>query len=115
MLQNEKIERLVNDIKEYINLRYELIKLEMTERTSMIGASLISLLLVVISILFFLFFVSVGLSFYLSELIGDKYSGFLIVAAAYLVLGLLFFFGRKKLIEEPFRNKIIRKLLNKKE
>ncbi len=111
---NIKVDQLVNEIKEYINLRYELLKLEMTERSSVIGSSVFSMAIIVVLILFFLFLGSIGLSIYISELLDCTYAGFLIVAGAYLLLGLILFLGRKKLIEEPLRDKIIR-ILTKKE
>ncbi len=110
---NINLEQIVNEIKEYINLRTELLKLEITERSSVIGASIFSVLIVVVLILFFLFLGSIGLSIYLSEFVGNSYAGFLIVAGGYLLLGLILFLGRKKLIEEPLRDKIIRKLTRK--
>jgi len=115
MPEFDKIEGITENLKDYVNTNYELIKLQATERTSVIGSGIISALIIVIIGLLFFFALSLGVSFYLSALIGDTFSGFLIVAGFYLLIALIWFIGRKKLIETPLREKIIQKLLEKNE
>jgi hypothetical protein len=55
-----------------------------------------------------------GVGFYLSALLGDTFSGFGIIAGFYLLISIILLIGRKRLIEKPLRNKIIRKLLGTK-
>ena len=64
----------------------------------------------VVIFLFFLFFASTGLALFLSATIGKSYSGFLIVAVLYLILGLIVWYGRAKLIQVPIMNSIIKRL-----
>lgn len=106
---------ITENLKDYVKINYELIKLQATERTSVIGSVLISTIIIVTIGLLFVFVLSLGISFYLSALIGDTFSGFLIVAGFYLLVGLILFFGRKNLIDTPLRDKIIQKLLKKDE
>ena len=115
MPEFNKIEGITENLKDYVSTNYELIKLQATERTSVIGSGIISALIIVIIGLLFFFALSLGVSFYLSALIGDTFSGFLIVAGFYLLIALIWFIGRKKLIETPLREKIIQKLLEKNE
>lgn len=112
MPENIKTEELTTSLKRYVNTSFELIKLEATERSSVIGAGLVSGLLVALAGLLFVLFISLGLSFYLSYLLDSSYAGFMIIAGFYLLLAIILIIGRKKLVEKPIRDKIIRKIFS---
>ena len=107
-----KIEELTDNLKKYIATNYELQKLQAIESSSVFGSGLISSLLVGLVVVLFVFFLSLWAGFYLSASIGDNYSGFLIVAGFYFLLGFILILVRKKLIERPLRDKIIRKVFS---
>ncbi len=111
MSELEKIEGLSDSVKRYIQLNYEIVKLEATSKASEIGSSIFGSL--ILGIVFFLsaFVLSMGAGFYLSALLGDTFSGFLIIAAIYLVISVILLIGRNKLIDKPLRDKIIKNLL----
>lgn len=111
MNEFDKIEDITESLKQYVMVNFEIIKLEATERTSVIGSSFVSGLIVAIAAFLFVFSLSIGLGFYLSALMGDTYSGFVIIAGFYFLLALVLFLGRKKFLETPFRDKIIQILL----
>ncbi len=111
MPEYNKFEEITDSLKEYLLLNFEILKLEVTERISVIGSSLTAMLLVGLSVFLFVFTMSIGLGFYLSALLGDAYSGFAIIAAFYFLLAIALFVGRKKLIERPLRDKIIEKIM----
>jgi positive regulator of sigma E activity len=115
MSDHVEIGEIAERLKSYVNTNIELLKLELTERCSVIGASLLSSLLVVLIVALFVFFVSLWLGFYLSDLLGDSYSGFAIIAGFYLILGIVLILGKSKFLESPLRDKIIQKVLNKNE
>jgi len=108
-----KIEELTESIKSYLNTNFELFKYQGIERSSVIIADLVSKLLVGLILLFFVFFTSLWACFYLSAYFGDNYSGIAIVAGFYLLLGLIIYLVRKKLVVKPLRDKIIRNMLQK--
>lgn len=110
MLQYEKVEQLTDSLKKYVNINYELINLETSERSASIVARLISDIIVGQVAIFFVLFVSLYLGFCISEYIGNTYAGFGIVALFYLVLGVVLVFIRKKTIEVPICNNIIKKI-----
>lgn len=115
MSELEKIEGLSDSIKQYIQLNYEIVKLEATRKTSEIGSSLLSSLVLGIALFLFIFAASMYVGFYLSDLLHDTFSGFGIIAGFYLLISIILLFARRKLIEKPFRDKIIEKLLADKE
>ena len=111
MLDLEKFEGFSESAKQYLVVNYEIIKLEAIKKSSEIGASLFSSLIIGITLFLFAFALSMGVGFYLSELLGDTFSGFGIIAAFYLLITIILLIGRKKMIQKPMRNKIIRKIL----
>ena len=112
MPEIKKIEELAVDLKSYVNTNYELLKLEAAERSSVIGSGLFSSLLVMIVVIFLLLFLSIAAALYISRRFEDNYTGFLFVAGFYLLVGIILLLGRKKLLADPFRDRIIRKLFS---
>ena len=108
MQETEKIEEITEKVKSYIQTNYELIKLQTIERSSVILADLISNILVGLVVILFVFFLSICAGFYFSSRLGEYYLGFAIVAGFYFLCGLILILLRKKLLERPMRDKIIR-------
>ena len=109
MEENGKIRKLVESAGNYVESSLDVIKLQTADRMSKILASVISdFLLIVVGVMFVLF-VSLGLSFYLSDIIGYTYAGFMITAGIYLVIGLVLATLKSNGMENFFRNRIIRK------
>jgi hypothetical protein len=109
----EKWEGLTDHVKEYINTRVELTKLHLAEKTSMVISQLIAITVVALFFLFVLIFGSIAGAWALSNWIGKPYAGFLIVAGIYLVLGIIVWVARGKLLRYPIMNAIIRQLQKK--
>lgn len=110
MPENGKIVELTDSLKEYIHTTYELKKLQAIEKSSVFGASLIGILLTGLVVILFVVFLSLWVALYLSAKMGDIYSGFSIVSAFYFLLGIILLLVRKKLIDKPMRDKIIRRI-----
>ena len=100
MPEFKNLDEISESFKQYLILNYEILKLQATERTSVIGSSSISLLIVGISVFMFIFFLSIGAGFYISALMNNTYSGFIIIAGLYFLLSLALLLGRKKMIEK---------------
>lgn len=109
-----KIEDTFDSLKEYLLLNFELLKLETISRFSNAGAIVSSTLIVGLTVFMFVFTVSIGLGFYISALIGNTYSGFIIIAAFYFLLAFILLIGRKLLIERPLRDKIVEQIMKNK-
>lgn len=113
MPDNGKLEELTESLKSYVSTNLELIKYQTIERATVIVADLIVNILVGVLLLFFVFFISLWACFYLSALLGDNYSGIAIVAGFYLLVGLILFMVRKKMVIKPLRNKIVSNIFQK--
>jgi hypothetical protein len=108
------LEAISDSLKQYLLLNIKILKLEAINQLSSIGSTIVSSLIVGIFAFLFVFTLSIGLGFYLSALLGDTYSGFVIIAACYFVFFMILFLARKKIIEHPSRDKMVKKLMEDK-
>lgn len=108
----EKIEisELTESFERYAITRFELFKMESTHRFSLLGSGLVSAFLLGIIAISVVLFLSIATGMYLSEKIGNTYAGFLLVAAFYMLAGILLYKFRKKWVIIPMRDLIIRKM-----
>lgn len=105
-----KVEELVETVKEYVNTRIEAAKLSIAEKSSAVIANVIAGFIVAGVFMFFIVFSSIALAFGLGEWIGKTWAGFLIVALLYLMIGIIVWFARNKLIRLPLMNAFIKQL-----
>lgn len=84
-----KVQGLITHLKEYINLKSDLIGLQVRRIT----ADMISGIAASASLLVFLFFtflfLSIAAAFYLNEVLQNSYGGFLVIAGLYFLLSLM--------------------------
>jgi hypothetical protein len=107
------LELVVDDVKTYIGTSFELSKLELIEQTSNAASQMVSGTLIAFLLLFAMFILSIGLSFFLSAFIGYTYSGFGIVGGIYLLIAIILILFKNSWIDMPMRNKIIQAMLHK--
>jgi len=98
--------------KEYIDTRFNLAKLKLVERSSRLIASLIVDMIKTVFAIFVLFFFSLALGFYLSELLGSSSLGFLATGGIFVVLIVLISLFESRL-ERLFMNLSIKRFLQK--
>jgi len=109
--ENNHFEKLTDNLKEYVNTRYDLITLKLTQKAADISSQIVAVILIGVVISMFLLFINIAMAFYLSSLLSNNYAGFFIVAGFYLLLTLIFIIGKKKLIITPIRNLIVKQIL----
>lgn len=88
------VSEVVATIKKLIEIRFEILKNEIQENISVIIARIVILVSMVLASLFILLFCSISLALYLSDLYNSPYTGFLIVAAIYLLILLVLYIVR---------------------
>ena len=98
-------------IKEYSNSRIELLKLNLVEGCAKAIASLTSSLVLFVTFFAFFVFASFAVALFIGKMLGDYYLGFALMAGIYLLLFIITLLVRKKLIERPILNQMIKKLL----
>lgn len=111
MPEKGKIEELTKNLKIYLQTNLELYKLEATERVSVYGSNVISILIIGFSVFLLVLFFSITAGFFIARYFNNNYMGFLIVTGFYFLLTLVLLIIRRKHIEKPIRDKIIRRIL----
>lgn len=105
-----KVEEIATHIKDYINVRIDKVKLDVAEKTSSVLANLIAGLMVLLVFLLFFLFVNFSIAYALAEWIGKTWAGFLVVAGFYLLIGVIVWLARQRILRIPIMNKIAESL-----
>ncbi len=100
---------MIEILKQYLGKRWDLIKLEATEKGSKVSGLLVIYGLIAILGFFFIILLNVGLALLIGYWIGNYAYGVLILAGIYLLLILILFLARKS-IKKSIANKIIKSI-----
>lgn len=107
---DDSIQSLLDRSKDYVETRLELFKLKAIDKSADVISSTASALVMMMALLFFFIFLNIGLGLLIGELIGKSYYGFFILAAIYLITGLLFKSMGDKWVKKPVSSMLIKKL-----
>jgi hypothetical protein len=105
-----KAEELADHVKEYVNTRVAIAKLDVAEKTSGVIANATAGVVVAVVLVLALIFGSIAGAYALGEWTGRMYWGFLIMAGFYLLAGVVVWNMRERLIRIPVMNAIIGQL-----
>ncbi len=106
----EKVETTYQHLIDYAEARWNLIALDVSDKTANIVSSVIEGVILAVLGLFFLTFASIALALWLAELTGSAALGFLLVAALYAVIGTLVYLNSNKWLFLPLMNNFLKKL-----
>ena len=107
----KSIELLLERAADFGKTTYELAKLKTLDKTSDVVSSLIPHSIVLILFASFLFFANFGVAFWLGQILGNTFYGLFVVAAFYLITGLVLHFFFHKRIKNLVWNYIIKQVL----
>ena len=99
---------LIANIKEYINIQVDLLKINLVEKLSQIISLLIGLIVGSLLALVIIVYLSVTLVYWLGTIFNSLLPGLLIISGVFILLFVLFYINRNKL----FLNAIVR-MINK--
>lgn len=108
------IELLYEKTKKYTETSIELFKLNTIDKIADLVSSLFVRLILIMVVAMFTLFLNIALSLFIGTLLGETFLGFLIISGVYLVLYIIMFTYRKKLIKIPINNFVISKLIKSK-
>ena len=112
MESNKKlIEELIERATDYIKISYDVVKLKCIDKTSHIFSTLVFHSIVFVLITIFLLFINFGLAFWLGDIFGKIYYGFLLIATFYIVLLLFIQIFMSKWIKNHVYNFMINQIL----
>ena len=105
--QSSFFKDIKENILDYINAKLKLYKVEASEKVAKVMALLYSSIIIALFGFLLLFFISLGVGFFLSELLDSSIAGFAIVSGIYLVV-LLIVVSKKQTIEKQRDSVFIR-------
>ncbi len=112
MENQSSVESLIDRVKNYVETRINLLRLKAIDKSSSVLSLIISLIVVGLIGFICFIFINIGLALLLGELLGRSYYGFFVIALLYLVIGLVMYSMRDKIIVTPVTNSMIKKLLD---
>ena len=101
---------MVEIVKEFASKKLDLLKMEVTEKSSVTAGLITFICLFAIAALFFIILFNIGLGLLIGYWLGNYAYGILIMAALYLLIIAILFLSRKS-IQNTVADKII-KLIN---
>jgi Putative Actinobacterial Holin-X, holin superfamily III len=106
------VEDLFQKLKTYAEVRIDLFKLKSINKVSGFMSSAITM--VIISIIFGTVFLclTIGLALWIGDALGKNYWGFFIMGGIYLIIGLVFYSNRNKMIKTKVSSSLIKELID---
>lgn len=109
-----KAEELILQVREYVDVKVEKVKLEVVDKSSKVVADLIARIIIFLVVGFIVMFASMAIAVLLGESWGRMWLGFLAVSGFYLIIAILVWMTRDRWIRIPVVNGMLN-LMTKKE
>jgi len=108
------VEMLVEKVEQYAKTSLELYKLKAIDKGTDVFSSLVSRVVIIIIIALFFLLVTLGLCFYLGEVLGKVHYGFFAVAGVYAIVGIVMIIFRKRWLDDTLNDYIVRQIFKEK-
>ena len=109
----ESIGKLLLEFKKYLELQKEFVKLDATEKmTVILSAILIVTVLLLLGSIVFLF-LTFALAYYLGDVLGSLSLGFGLISAFILLLTVIFYLNRNRMVIQPMARFMTKLILTK--
>lgn len=109
----QKAEQTYQHLIDYLEARWNMIALEVSDHTATIATSVVMGICLAILGLFFVLFISISLAIWLGDLTNSYALGFLLVSILYGLMGVLVYVNRKRWLFIPFMDKFLKILYRK--
>lgn len=108
------IATLFERAEDYGKTTLNLLKLNAIDKSADVVSSLVSRLAVIMTVVFSVLIISIGLSFWLGKLLGETSYGFFIVGGFFAILALILKVFSHQWLKYPVSNSIIKQMLKPK-
>jgi hypothetical protein len=109
----ENIDNIRKEIQEYVEVKFDLIRLHTAEQLSRILTSMTTVVIGGYLLFLILMFLSFAAGFFFGSLFDSNEAGFLCVAGFYFLLLIIFLIFRKKIVERPVIKAVVKLLFPK--
>lgn len=97
----EDFQQLYNDVKKYVELQTEYVKVEFVEKLTILLSTLLILTVIIILVIAALFYLFFSLAYALVPIVGSLAISFCIISGIYFFLIILLFALRKQFVINP--------------
>jgi len=108
------VEMLIEKIEQYAKTSVELYKLKAIDKGTDVFSSFISRVVIITIIALFFLLVTLGLCFYLGEVLGKIHYGFFAVAGIYAVIAIILLIFRKRWLDDTLNDYMVRQIFKEK-
>jgi Putative Actinobacterial Holin-X, holin superfamily III len=106
----EKVEDLTSHVSDYLDTLYRLTLLKITQKATNLASTIVTTIAVCTLGLIALFFASIGVAWWLGDIIKSRAGGFFIIAGFYLLLVFCIVLLRKKIVFPYIRKLVLGKI-----
>lgn len=106
------VEELFLKLKDYGETTLDLYKLKAINKVSGFTSTLIVSVILVVLLFVVLICITIGFGFLIGMWLGHTFWGFFIMAAIYIIIGLVLYSGRNKILKQPISDKLIKELID---
>ncbi len=110
----DSLQALFTEVKHYVDLQKDYIKLDITHKLTVLLSTLILILVLVVLGMIALLYLSFTLAYVLRPYVGGLTNSYAIITGGILLLGILVYAFRQRLIIQPLINFLANLLLNDK-
>ncbi len=103
---------LIEEIKDYLDLKYDLVRLDLIEKIVIITSILFTITVILIVVPMIIFFFSIALALFLGDVLGQDFYGFLLVGSIITLFAILLLAFRRKIITNPILKILLRSIFN---
>jgi hypothetical protein len=118
MFANDKtidnLQALLTEVKHYVDLQKDYVKLDITHKLTILISTLILILGLIILGMIAIFYLSFTLAYILEPHVGGLTNSYAIITGSILLIGILVYLLRKRLIIQPLTNFLANLILNDK-
>jgi hypothetical protein len=108
------IATLFERAEDYGKTTLKLLKLNAIDKSADVASSLLARLAVIVTVVFSVLIISIGVALWLGKLLGEAFYGFYIIGGFYAILAILIQVFRDQWIKYPVSNSIIKQMLKQK-
>ena len=105
-----KVEQLVGNLKEYAETRFDIAVLNTQDKVTDVLSTIASMAVVGLLAMLIILFSSVGLAWYVGQLLHNPSLGFFCLAGFYLIVAIIFYMNRDAWIKLPVINSLLKKI-----
>ncbi len=106
------LKNLFDMSKEYVEMKVELERLKIINKSATISSELISVIILLLIVFLSVSLLSIAVAFLIGSWFRNYYIGFVIMGGFYLIIFFIVYMLRVKWIKKPFSKNIVNEMLN---